>query len=235
MFGIPDIYSCIPNEDKSSAFQMALDSLEEKGAISLDFDGKMTILPKYKEYADVICDCDVCIAVNRHDKNGVDSSIVFWSNNGSIYRADIVGELYCITMASSDDVRISVESNSIKSSVESASSSVSIINATLQKVKRLALEGRMDDAMRELLQNGCNEHGALVILDSLTNQSDYFCLSLITPEEESIIERAWIGSRDTIFELSADTVGFRPSTTFSASSSAAVCRYSKETLDRFLG
>lgn len=215
MYGLPDVYSAFPDEEKQSVMRRTIDSLTEKNAVVMDFDGNLSVSESCRNMVNVYCDCNKCMTVNIQKMDGSADSAVFWNTSGKLYGAVITDDYYWISETDKGSVNLFAARVSFQSVNTKCVPDSTILNTALQKAKRLANEGNTEEALRVLMQNGSSEAASSILLNSLLEKNDYFCIVLISPNSGETAEKAWIGNGSIILELKSDSVNYRPCTTFS--------------------
>ena len=215
MFGLPDIFSAIPDEEKQSVLRQTVDALAVKNAVEMDFDGNQTVTSEVREIVNAYCDCEKCFTVNSTAMDGSSDSFIVWNTFGKLYCANISEDLYWISETDEGTIRLLTLKGQFHETIVRSIPNSTILNTALQKAKRFAMSGNPEEALRILLQNGASETAAPLILNSLLETNNYYCIALFTSEADTAFEKAWIGNADTILELREESVNFRPCTMFS--------------------
>ena len=222
MFGLPDVYSAVPDEEKLSVMRRTIDSLAEKNAVVMDFDGNIAVSESCKNMVNAYCDCSKCMTVNIQKMDGSADSAVFWNTSGKLYGAVITDDTYWISETDKDNVNLFTSRGSYQTEKTKGIPDSMILNTALQKAKRFVNEGNNEEALRVLMQSGSSEAASSILLNSLLEKNDYFCIVLIAPNSGETAEKAWIGNGSVILELKSDSVNYRPCTTFSEVTSEKV-------------
>lgn len=215
MFGLPDVFSAIPDEEKQSVLRQTIDALAIKNALEMDFDGNHTVTGAVREIVNAYCDCEKCLTVNSTAIDGSSDSIIAWSSGEKLYCATISEDRYWISETDEGTIKLLTSKEQFTQTIVKGIPNSTILNTALQKAKRFAMSGNSEEALRILLQNGASETAAPLILNSLLETNNYYCIALFTSEADLDIEKAWIGNADTILELREETVNYRPCTLFS--------------------
>ena len=236
MYGIPDGFAWVPEEELQLMRQQVSDELLDEDILEMDFDDKLSISGDYQELIDVYCDCQKCLTVNRQNSEGRSEDLIFWQKDGDIYLAEIDEDWYTFNKISPQEAEASVAAESWPESTPQSSTSIEIPQIALTKAKRYAMNGNTEEALRILLQNGADDRAAVVLCDGLQEKAQYVGLLLMDMCSGNYekTESAFLSSRRITFAMGTTVVNFRTCTTFTECEGAEVQRKIKELVTAFL-
>ena len=236
MYGIPDGFAWVPDEELQAARQQVSDALLEEDVLAMDFDGKLSVAADYQELVDVYCDCKKCLTVNRQSTDGKSEDLIFWQKDGNIYRAEIDEDWYAISNVSPFEAEASVVAENWPERTSQPSADVIIPQIALTKAKRYAMNGNTEEAHRILRQNGADDRTAAVLCDGLQERAQYVGLLLMDMRSGDCkkTESAFLSSRGINFVMGTTVVNFRTCTTFTECEGAEAQRQIKELVSAFL-
>lgn len=236
MYGIPDGFAWVPDEELQTARQQVSDALLEEEILEIDFDGKIGVSEDYLELTSVYCDCQKCLTVNRQGSDGRSEDLIFWHKDGNIYRAEIDEDWYAIGKVSPFEAEAAVVAENWPKRVSQPSLEVVIPQIALTKAKRYAMSGNTEETLRILLQNGADDRTAVVLCDGLQERAQYVGLLLMDMRSGNCekTERAFLSSRGINFVMGTTVVNFRTCTTFTECEGAEAQRQIKELVSAFL-
>lgn len=236
MYGIPDGFAWLSVEEAASARQQVSDDLLNGGILSMDFDGKISVVPEYQELVSVYCDCMRCLTVNRQSSNGNAENLIYWNYNGQVFQAEADGDQYCFKEIKSTDVVAHIFAESWSSIDIHDDTQLIIPQIALKKAKRTVAKGDSENAKRILRQNGADERTATVLLDGLQEKANYLRLLLMSPNPDNCeeVEESWLNSRRITFSLHKTEVNFRTCTCFAEVSEIDVRQGVIEIVESFL-
>ena len=216
MYGIPDGFERIPDEEVPSVRETIIGKLLDEGIITMDFDGNLTVAEDYRKLVSVYCDCQKCMTVNRSGDDGAAEDLIFWRFNGKTYRAEVLDDDLAFSLTADLEPETVLMQDEWRETPEREPSETIIPQIALSNAKRSAAEGKKDEALRVLRQNGADERTAAVLYDGLQGNAHYLgvlIMDLSTGGFEKT-EKAWLSGRDMILALSTTVVNFRTCTVF---------------------
>ena len=236
MYGIPDGFAWLSEEEASLARQQVSDALQDEGILSMDFDGKISVATAYQELVYFYCDCTKCLTVNRQSSDGNVENLIYWNCNGRIISAEVEEDQYCFQEINSTDVAARIFAESWSSIDVHDDTEVIIPQIALKKAKRTAAKGDSENAMRILKQNGADERAATVLLDGLQEKANYLRLMLMKIESDRCeeLEKSWLNSRRITFSMDKTEVNYRTCTCFTEVSEEFIRQGVHEIMTSFL-
>lgn len=236
LYGIPNGFEMLPEEEIVQAKAEVMDSLLSKQITKMDMDGNTVLADKaYQELIASICDCDACLTVNY--QFGVDRSedVVFWRTATDYLRADAFGDQFVFVSEDPSGISSYLASLAMKSKTANTQKIATIPQIALAKAKRAMAGGKKDDAVRVLLQNGAD---ALfdTILAGLQGEADYLGLLLMEnkPREKEPQQAAFLGKDSVLLSLSDSILNYRNCTTFSTCNENDASVKKRTFLEQFL-
>lgn len=236
MYGIPDGFAWVPDEELQITRQQVSDALLEEDVLEMDFDGKLSLSGDYQELVGVYCDCQKCLTVNRQSTDGSSEDLIFWKKDGNIYRADIGEDWYTFSRISPVEAEASVTAEDWPERPPQSSADIVIPQIALTKAKRYAMNGNEEETLRILLQNGADDRTAAVICDGLQERAQYIGLLLMDMRSGNCekTQSAFLSSRGITFAMDTTVVNFRTCTTFTEWEGKEVLGRIKELMSAFL-
>ena len=236
MYGIPDGFSWVPDEELWATRQQVSDALLEEGVLEMDFDGKLSVSDDYQEMIGVYCDCQKCLTFNRQSPDGKSEDLIFWQKDGVFYRAEIDEDWYAIGKVSPDETETSIVTEYWLERMFQPSEDVVIPQIALTKAKRYLMDGKTDEAIRILKQNGADDRTVAVLCDGLQEKAQYVGLLLMDMRsgECEKNERAFLSSRGITFAVRTTVVNFRSCAAFTECEGKTAQRQIKELVTSFL-
>lgn len=236
LYGIPNGFEMLPEEEIVHAKAEVMDSLLSKQITKMDMDGNTVLAHKaYQELIASICDCDACLTVNY--QYGVDRSedVVFWRTATGYLRADAIGDQFVFLSEDASGIASYFATIAMKSRTAYTGKTATIPHIALAKAKRALADGKRDDAVRVLLQNGADALSN-TILAGLQGEADYLGLLLMEnkPHEKEPQQAAFLGKDGVLLSLSDAILNYRNCTTFSACNENDASAKKHTFLDRFL-
>lgn len=216
IYGIPDGFALVPQEELQGEVQRVTDSLCDKGIATMDFDGKITVSEEYSELLRSCCDCGKCLTVNLKKKDGTEENDIFWILDGVFLMAEVIGERYVFSSTDTSFVKELFFGIDFPAGDSSHASETVILLRKLTEAKRACTQGKTDDATRILRQNGADERLACVIADGLCEKAGYVGLLLMENSGGNCkkTERYFLHSRGLILALSQTVVNLRTCCSF---------------------
>lgn len=236
MFGIPDGFELLSDEERPQAQLEVMDSLLSKQITRMDLDGKTVFAYKaYRELISAICDCDACLTVNSQIGADRSEDIVFWSSANGILRAEVIEDRFVFGPEDAAGVKAYLSAVILKSRSSKAGLSATIPQIVLANAKRRVVDKKEEDARRMLLQNGADVLTD-AILTGLQEKADYLGLLLMVnkPTEQPPQQAAFLCAGDILLSLSDKVVSYRNCTVFSACSENDAAVQIQSLLDQFL-
>ena len=216
IYGIPDGFALVPQEELQGEVQRVTDSLCDKGIATMDFDGRITVSEEFSELLRFCCDCGKCLTVNLKKIDGTEENYIFWRLDNALLMAEVVGERY--VFSSTDDSLIRALFAGIRFPAgETAGSSEAVIpGRELTEAKSACMQGKSGDATRLLRQNGADERLACVIADGLSEKAGYVGLLLMENGNGSCkkTEKIFVSSRGMTLALTQVVVNLRTCCSF---------------------
>lgn len=237
MYGIPDGFALIPDEERPAVRQQVSDALQDEGVLVMDFDGKVSVCPEYTELISVYCDCRKCLTVNRQRADGTAEDKIFWQYNGKLYCAEALEDDYVFRAVSEAEVKADLLQEKWLSVGASQHVESVIPQIALTKAKRHAMKNMDEDALRLLKQNGADGRTASVIYDGLQEKAQYLGLLLMEPSSDGCkkTEKAWLSSRGVLFAMGKTVVNYRTSVAFTEADAESVSVGIEELAAEFFG
>ncbi len=237
MYGIPDDFSWMEDEDIPAARQQVSDSLMDEDIIGIDFDGKLSVSQDYEELAEIYCSCRKCLTVNRQAANGASEDLIFWQYGDKYYRAEETEDDYYV-FSTVDDLEIKAElTKDTWPEGADGSNETAIPQVALKRAKRFVTHKETDQALRVLKQNGADERVAAILLDGLQEKAQYlgFLLMDLKSGECEEREKSWLSSRGVILSMSSTVVNYRTCTVFTETTKDEVSQEIGNIVSAFLG
>lgn len=236
MYGIPDGFAWLPDEEVAVARQLVCDTLQEEGILIMDFDGKISVAPDYQKLVCIYCDCQKCLTVNRQLVDGKAENLIFWCYDAHIFLAEAEEDYYCFREVTPTEVESQIFGEKWSCTEEHKNYEITIPQIALKKAKRFATKDDSENAIRILKQNSADERTAVILFDGLQEKAHFLRLLLMSldldhPEET---EKAWLNSRRTIISIRQTVVNFRTCTCFTEVSEESVKQGVKEFVANFL-
>lgn len=217
MFGIPDGFSGISEEELPAIRQQVFDSLLDEGVIRMNFEGRYSVSEQYSAMIMIYCDCTKCLTINRQSADGDTENMIYWQYNGDFFAAEVDGNYYFLRKSSPAEVgQLSVYGfGSYTMDIQNGETIVPQI--ALKKAKRSIEEKDIENATRILKQNGADERVAAIVLDGLQEKAHYLRLLFIDTIDAGgkEIEKSWLSSRRVIISLRQAVVNYRSCVCFS--------------------
>ncbi len=237
MYGIPDGFAWLEDEEVPAARQQVVDTLLEEGVLNMDFDGKLLVSSEYLDLVGVYCDCSKCLTSNSQNADGSSEDLIFWQYRGAFFRAEIEEDLYFFSGCTALEAEESLTRREWPGSPSQPEKETVIPRIALTKAKRYAGKGTADDALRILVQNGADERTAAVLCDGLQEKAQYVGLLLMDMSSGKCekTERAFLSSRGATYALCSTVVNFRTCTVFTECSGIDAKKEIFGTVGLFLG
>ena len=215
MYGLPDGFSWMPEEEMPVAHRQIADALLDEGVLVMDFDGKTSVAAEYVEMVNVYCDCSKCLTLNRQKENGVSEDKIFWQYNERMYCAEAQEDDYVFHTVSGPEIQADLAQEKW-TSVGAAGMETVIPQIALTKAKRYAIKEKTEEALRILKQNGADNRTAAVLYDGLREKAQYLGLLLMDMSSGTCekTEKAWLNGRGVIYSMGKTVVNLRTCTVF---------------------
>ena len=236
MYGIPDGFALLNDEEIPAARRQAEDILLDEGITAMDFDGRLNVSAEYMKLANICCDCEKCLTVNRQRTDGTAEDIIFWMYGGKLYQAEVVDDYYVFSDVEEATVRASAFGEKWHCGKTQGENRTVIPRVTLIKAKRYAAENKTEDAVRFLRQSGADDRTSAVIVDGLQERAEYLGLLLMEIEgtECKKTEKAWLNSRGVACAVANVVEDFRSCIAFSETTEEEINGEIRELTDMFL-
>lgn len=236
MYGIPNGFAGTSQREEQTVRQIITDSMLEEGIINMDFNGNYSISEKYAAIAEIYCDCNKCMTVNKQLPDGKAENLIFWRDDAHLFLAEIEGDYYCLRECDTMEVEARVSGESWTGVEEYYNSVFTIPQIALKKAKRFAIKNDSDNAIRILKQNGADERAAVILFDGLQETAHYLRLRLLNlkPDYCEEVEKEWLNSRGVILSLHQTVVNYRTCTCFTEVSEKSVEQGVREILANYL-
>lgn len=236
LFGIPDGFEMLAEEEIPQARMETLDDLLAKQITTMDLDGNTILDEAYLPMMEEICDCETCLTVNYQSGTERSEDVVFWRTGNRFLRADVMGNNFVFLSDDEDGIKSYLSTLSMPGCNEAGTTAVTIPQIALAKAKRAFANRDEEGAKRTLMQNGS---GALTdaISEALQENADYLGLLVIRNlQEESQMQQAgFLSSNGCLLSLSDDVVNYRNCTVFSRCTTGAVSAKIQELSLQFFG
>lgn len=236
MYGVPDGFEMLSEDEKPLAQAGVLDGLLAKQIVKMDIDGKTVLSdPSYQEMLTAICDCEACLTVNYQFGHDRAEDVVFWKTEAGLLRADVIDEHFVFVSEDTLGLKNYLSTISLSSGAFNGKKSVTIPQIALAKAKRAVMDGKKEDAKRALLQNGAGNLTD-VILSGLEEKADYLGLLLMVnkPDEKAPQQAAFTGAEGILLSLSDTVLNYRNCTAFTSCSESDVTGQVRSYLEQFL-
>jgi len=220
--GISDAFFGMDDEEIGQEVTMLQTSLEAKGYAQPDFDGGFTIKEDVLEIVDICANCDTFVVV---DKNKVDKPqlrALYYAKSGNIVMLkEDKGANILIPISGVDSLLAHIMKDiQWQSSVEASIQSVTISSAILSEAKAEASGFDSSKGVEVLMQSGCDELSATMIMDGLSGKTNYYSviITVFEGEREGVYNTMLIDTPNGIYKLASitdgdeDTVQFDPIT-----------------------
>lgn len=236
MFGIPDGFEMLAEEEIPQTKMETLDALLSKQVAKMDLDGSTILDEAYLPMIEAICDCETCLTVNYQSGTERSEDVVFWRTGSRTLRAEVVGDNFVFLAEDESGIRSYLSTLSIQGISEGRTAAVAIPNIALAKAKRFFANRDEKEAKRVLLQNGA---GALTdaVFEALQEEADYLGLLFIrNARDETLMQQAgFLSSGGWLLSLSDDIVNYRNCTVFSCCAPETVSEKIQEFALQFFG
>jgi hypothetical protein len=224
LYGIPDAFAGVPQDQRQAAIRSACDSLVEKQIATTDFDSQITLDPDYLKLVDMCCDCERCAAITSQKKDGTASSKLFWRKRDEFLMAEATGTAYVFSKVLQEDVAKYWPTYQPTEKLGVEVRETAIPSVSLTKAKRAVLNGDDDAASRALRENGAGPSLTTILVDGLKETADYLGVLLVSTSgtESTTEERAWLSGHGAILEIGKTVINFRTCITFKQTHGAKV-------------
>ena len=215
MYGIPNGFEWLPDDEVNVVRQEVSDALLEEGILSMDFDGEISVSPDYRTLVNAFCDCKRCLTVNRQEPDGNFNDQIFWYYKGTITQATADEGSYFFSEVSPSEVKAELLNDEWKSTDFPAYVETIIPQIFLEKAKRYALKNT-EETLRILRQNNADERTAAILCDGLQCRAHYFRIILMDMSSGECVksEKSWLESRGITVSMNTTIVNFRTCTKF---------------------
>lgn len=176
LYGIPDEFRRIPEEQRQREMQWALDRLVDRGVVEMDFDGRVSMNSDYLWLIESICRCERCVTLERREAEVKKEAFIFWRTGDKFLIAELDGETYLFSLADPLIMRGILEECVLTSSVRSLGGEAVVPNTELKKAARFRRQGNYTEAIRILRQNGAEERLVQFILDWTAEKASFVFL-----------------------------------------------------------
>ena len=182
IFGVPDHFSLLEPEEKTTVRQEIIASLLDKEAIRMDLDGKLSVSPNATELITICTDCELMLSFNHSSCEGQQIEIAIWKHGDVFLLADIANDLYSFHHTDLDGITALFDEVNLHDSPMSQDGSTAIPQIALTKVQRYVTKHNTDAAVQFLRQYGAEEQMAERITAMLAEQVDIYALMLCMPD-----------------------------------------------------
>ena len=237
MYGIPDGFEMLPEEEIPQAKAAVLDDLLTKGITSMDMDGRTGLADaSYQALITAICDCEACLTVSYQSGQERSEDVVFWKTAAGYLRADVEDDRFVFVSEDAAGIRAYLATVTMRNRAAAEDRrSVTVPQVALSKAKRAVADGQEEDARRALRQNGADPFTE-TILTGLQEKADYLGLLFLenTPDDNPPEKAAFLCANGVLLTLSETVLNYRDCTVFSACSESEAAARIKAFWDRFL-
>ena len=236
IYGIPDGFAAVYEEDMPAAFQQVNDSLIKSRIAEMNFDGKVILHDEYRELIHVCCDCEKCLTVNIQRADRTAADYIFWQTERSLHMAEAVGNQYVFSRTDAAMIRMLTAEYSFSGNGAAESLELVIPQTELLKAKRQARGGNHDGAVRILRQNGADERLSHIIAEGLDEKAVYIGILYMDNRESSCrqTEIAYLNSQGAVFQLGQTVMNFRTCAVFREVDGADARQALSDLIDQFL-
>lgn len=207
MYGIPAAFG----NDRRAEMQDTIDDLLKQQIAEMDIDGKIRLNEAYKHTADIISDCDKCITVNTQNEDGTSNNYIFWRCSSDYFMAEVLDYHYVISQIGAEFISSIFDGLAFTFQNEEQGRQCVLPQLILTKAKRLCMDGRQDDAVRLLRQNGASEEIALVITQGLCEKARYVA-TLLMEIQDGVCQKkseAFLGAKGITLSLKQTVEDYR--------------------------
>ena len=236
LYGIPNGFETFPEEEIPKVKIEVLDKLLAKQIVQMDLDGKTVLADSaYQELIDAICDCDACLTVNYQLSAERSEDVIFWRAANGYLRADVTDGYYVFLSEDASGISAYFRTLTMKGRMPFEAKACTVPHIALAKAKRDFADGKENDAVRILMQNGA-ETIAETIIAGLKEEADYLGLLLMVnrPNEKAPQQAAFLGAKEVLVSLSDTVQNYRNCTRFSACGENDVSAKKRVFLEQFL-
>ena len=215
LFGIADPFQGHDTDNRSAVMSETVDELLQLGVVEVDFINGVCIKEQYKDYLSFICDCDMCLVCNQMEC-GDTKNVVLWKKNGTFLMAEMVGNRVVLSNLSMTQVEYLLAAIKFGESANIIVDSFCIPQIELSKAKRLLMNGKRQEAVRVLRQNGTEQHLVRALLTGLEEKASFLGLTLVDCETDGVnqTEHTWLFSEDILLSLQKQVINYRTCTRF---------------------
>lgn len=236
IYGIPDVFSAVPQEYRRTVMQNTYDTLLEKQIAVMDFDRKTTLSETYDTLVDFCCDCGKCLTVNNQRSALTNTSYIFWQWIGTYQMAEVVEDQYVFSQVDASAIKAFLADVRYHSQDTGTFLDAVIPQIALTRAKRACKSGNDEDAIRILRQNGAEERLARVITDGLHESACYIDLMYMDNRKGVCqkTEKTYLSSRGAAFSLGETVVNLRSCVRFTETDGGVVQSEISDLVNAFL-
>lgn len=211
MFGIYDGFESVPEEEVAAAKATVMDSLLDKGVLTINLDGATYLDDDYNRIISFVCDADKCITVSYQNvPSDRYEDVIFWKTGEAFLKATAYTDQYVFSEANKKEFDDYLTSLFSWEPTSEKTETIIIPKIVLINAKKTAVEKDGSYARTYLLRHGAGDSADL-LLPGLLGTADFLGIQFVDNTAEgnnTRIEMSWLFSGNTIFELSNEIVNY---------------------------
>lgn len=166
IFVIPDEFGELSAEEKKKAKACAIDSLNEKNLLVIDFDGNTFPTEDARRIAEFISECENTVVIKQEGILPSSEGLAVWQRSGKLLKAEQIGERFVFSELSKEALTEIWDSliSSLPTTSAVNGAFVEIPRLTMRKSRRWCFEEKNAEAIDLLRECGAPEDIATLLI-----------------------------------------------------------------------
>lgn len=207
VFGIPDAFSNAAPETMRGEVLEAQQSLQEKGVLTLDFDGNTDVQSEWNELLEIVFHCEGFTALDRQLVDGGHTGFLFYRRNGNIVASRFDGQDYTFERIGADEYAQRIDACV---GWEILADGPSETNAQIPQRGLLKLKNKDNRSIcAELIRRGLSKEAAVIVADAFALRSNFYSFAFVdvNAKTDGIKSLMFLGDGRGILEVRNTLVG----------------------------
>ena len=184
--GVPDAFFGMEESEMQQEMMALQSSLEERGYAEMDFDGSFTLSEDVMGIVDICANCDTFIVVDKNKSKQEPLRELYYAKAGRLVKLSEGSDGNALTFVAGMDELLEHISQDMEWMASSTGllKNVKVANAVLAEAKEKATSSNHLSGTNILIENGCDQISAEMIVSGLVGASDYFAVIITVFEGE---------------------------------------------------